>query len=99
MDELQEARREIDRVDRQMAQLFCRRMAAVRQVARYKARCGMAILDTGREEEVLAHNLAQLPDPQLAPYYEEYLRSQMELSRRYQAQLLAAEQPEKKDGL
>ena len=35
-NELEQARREIDAVDAEMAALFCRRMDAVRRVAAYK---------------------------------------------------------------
>lgn len=99
MDELQQAREMIDRVDQQMAELFCRRMAAVRQVARYKEARNLPVLDETREEQVVHKNLARLPDQELAPFYEEFIRSQMALSRRYQAQLLKAGRSEKKDGI
>lgn len=88
MDELQQARSDIDRIDRQMAQLFEQRMAAVQQVAAYKAAHGLPVLDAGREEQVVAKNLAYLKNPELAPYYEDSIRFQMQLSRQYQAQML-----------
>lgn len=99
MDELQKARQTIDRVDRQMAELFCQRMAAVRQVAKYKALYDLPVLDAQREERVVKKNLAHVPDPELAPFYEAFIRTQMNLSRQYQAQLLEAERSEEKDGL
>lgn len=88
MNELESARQKIDEIDRQMAALFEARMAAVRQVAAYKARCGMPILDQGREQQVIEKNLALLHDPKLAAYYKEYICCQMALSRRYQAEIL-----------
>ena len=45
MDELQQARVEIDAVDQEMARLFERRMAACRQVAQYKRERSLPILD------------------------------------------------------
>ena len=40
-NELEQARREIDAVDAEMAALFCRRMDAVRRVAAYKQARGL----------------------------------------------------------
>ncbi len=88
MNQLDEARRVIDHVDRQMAALFEQRMEAVRQVAAFKAEHSLPILNAGREEEVVAKNRALLEDPALFPYYEEFIRQVMALSRRYQAELL-----------
>lgn len=88
MDELQKARRIIDGVDRQMALLFEQRMEAVRQVVAYKRKHGLPIKDAGREDEVIQKNLALLEDQSLAPYYADYIRHQMALSRQYQARLL-----------
>ena len=88
MKELENARQKIDEIDRQMAALFEARMAAVRQVAAYKASCGMPILDQGREQQVIEKNLTLLHDQTLAPFYKEYICCQMALSRRYQAEFL-----------
>ena len=53
MDALQEARKIINEVDQQMAELFVRRMRAAEMVAGYKQAHGMPILDAVREEEVI----------------------------------------------
>ena len=53
-NELEQARREIDAVDAEMAALFCRRMDAVRRVAAYKQARGLPVLDASREEAVVA---------------------------------------------
>ncbi|EJX00023.1 protein containing Chorismate mutase domain protein [gut metagenome] len=88
MNQLEEARRVIDHVDRQMAALFEQRMEAVRHVAEFKATHGLPVLNREREEEVVSRNLALLEDPALYPYYETFIRDLMALSRRYQAELL-----------
>ena len=62
LDELQAARAEIDEIDAQMAALFCRRMEAVKQVAAYKRKHGMVVLDAAREEEVVRKSSARLGD-------------------------------------
>ena len=88
MDQLKEARAEIDRIDREMAGLFEARMAAVRRVAEYKAAKGLPVLDRSREAEVITGHTAFLQDAALAPYYQEFLRQQMAISRQFQADLL-----------
>ena len=50
MDALEQARREIDTVDAQLAALFERRMKAVLSVAEYKKAHGLPIFDAAREK-------------------------------------------------
>ena len=89
MDELQQAREEIDRVDREMAQLFVRRMRAVEQVADYKRAHGLPVFDGAREDAVIAKNSARVEDEDIRPYYVEFLRDTMKASRHYQRKRLS----------
>ena len=50
MDELQALRQEIDAVDKQMVELFRRRMDVTRRVGEYKAARGIPVLDQAREQ-------------------------------------------------
>ena len=93
-DCLQQAREVINEVDAQMAELFEKRMTAVKQVLAYKKEHNLPILDAAREQIVIEKGVARIQDPVLKPYYEELLIKQMELSRRYQKTLLAASQDE-----
>ena len=88
MNQLEQARAQIDTVDRQMAALFEQRMAAVRQVIEYKQATGMPILDSGREAQVIEKNTAYIAEDVLRPYYADLLRAQMAFSRQYQAYVL-----------
>ncbi len=88
MDELEQARREIDEVDAQLAALFERRMQAVMQVARYKKAHGLPIHDPAREELVLAKAAQRIQDPALRPYYLDHVRNRMAVARQYEALLL-----------
>ena len=90
-DLLAKARAEINEVDRQMAELFCRRFRAAEQVAAYKKSRGMPVLDPKREQEVIDRNAALIDDETLRAYYVCYLRSTMALSRQYQHRLLDGE--------
>ena len=53
MDELQELRREIDGIDRELVELFRRRMDVTARVGEYKRERGIPVLDQERERQVL----------------------------------------------
>ena len=74
MNQLEQARAQIDTVDRQMAALFEQRMAAVRQVIEYKQATGMPILDSGREAQVIEKNTAYIAEEVLRPFCPAFLR-------------------------
>ena len=88
MNELEQARREIDEADAQLAALFERRMRAVVQVALYKKAHGLPIHDPAREEQVLQKAADRIEDPALRPYYLDHVRNRMALARQYEALLL-----------
>lgn len=88
MENLDEARAKINAVDRQMAQLFCERMDAVREVAAYKKARGLPVLDAAREEAVVQKNLSLVKSDAYTAFYEDFIRHEMALSRAFQAQLL-----------
>ncbi len=88
MQTLEESRREIDRIDREMARLFEERMRTVAQVIEYKKVVGMPILDSSREAAVIEKNSAYIQDPALLDYYLRFIQAQMDLSKEYQRTLL-----------
>ena len=53
MNKLQTARETINRVDEEMAKLFCERMEAAKLVAEHKKEIGMPVFDAKREAEVI----------------------------------------------
>ena len=81
MDALEQARREIDTVDAQLAALFERRMKAVLSVAEYKKAHGLPIFDAAREKVVLDKAEARIGDPALRPYYRDHVQNMMEIGR------------------
>lgn len=85
---LEEARETINRVDREMARLFCERMNAVRSVAEYKMQHGLQIFDPEREKQVIERNSALIEDPELRSYYISFLIESMEVSKKFQHRLL-----------
>ena len=86
-NKLEEARRIINEIDSQMAELFVKRMKAVETVYEYKKELGLPILDQKREDEVIERNASLVEDPILKEYYIDYLKSLMSLSRTYQSRM------------
>ena len=83
-NKLEEARKIINEVDAQMAQLFVKRMKAAEMVYEHKKEYGLPILDSKREEAVIRNNTAQIEDDVLKGYYIDYLKHMMAISRAYQ---------------
>ncbi|MBE6551865.1 MAG: bifunctional chorismate mutase/prephenate dehydratase [Ruminococcaceae bacterium] len=88
---LETAREIIDSVDRKMAELFARRMEAVKLVAEHKAERGLPIFDEKREEQVIRKNSAFLASESEAvrTAYLDFLRDTMGISKKYQEYLLS----------
>ena len=83
-NKLEEARRIINEVDSQMAELFVKRMAAVKLVYEHKSEYGLPILDPKREDAVIEKNSALVDDEVVKEYYIDYLKHLMSVSRAYQ---------------
>ena len=83
-NKLEEARRIINEVDLQMAELFVKRMRAAELVFEHKMEYGLPILDQKREDAVIERNSALVDDVILKEYYIDYLKHLMSVSRAYQ---------------
>jgi len=88
MAELESAREIINSVDKQMAELFEKRMAAALKIAEYKKKNGLPVEDLARENEVIEKNLKNLKNEELSSYYVSFLKSNMEISKSYQHRVL-----------
>ncbi len=88
MTELERARRDIDEIDRAMAELFCRRMIASRSIAEYKKEHGLAVYDPAREAAVIEKASGRVTDQLLREYYVSFLGDLMKTSKAYQTRLM-----------
>ena len=88
MDSLQNARQKINQIDKQMAELFSERMQAAKEVAEYKKKCGMPIFDAERENALIENNSGYIEDSVIRSYYIDFLKSNMEISKKYQYRLI-----------
>ena len=91
MEDLSKLRQDIDRIDRQIVELFEERMGVSRQVAEYKIANGKKVLDRARELEKL-ETLGNLTDDSFNRHgIQELFQQIMAMSRKLQYQLLAEE--------
>lgn len=84
MTKLDEYRIEIDEIDRELVQLFEKRMETVLKVASYKKENGMEVLQSGREEVVLQKAVDNLNDKKYENDIREVFELLMRLSRESQ---------------
>lgn len=84
----EELRNEIDQIDRQLVQLFEKRMKVSTEIAEYKLRNDVPVLDAQREKMVINKNISYLNDRTLDTYISEFSKHLMELSRRRQQECL-----------
>jgi chorismate mutase/prephenate dehydratase len=89
-DRLDAARKIINEVDKEMAALFCRRMAAAKMVGEYKMARGLPVLDQKREDELVRRNVSYLEseDEDVRAGYACFLRNTMSVSRHYQQKMM-----------
>ena len=62
MSLLDDYRTQIDSIDAKLVPLFLERMAVTQKVGEYKKQNGLPVLDSGREQEVIAAKTAPPPD-------------------------------------
>ena len=86
--ELNEARERIRAVDEEMAALFVKRMQAVTAVAEYKRGHGLPIEDKAQEARMQKERSALIEDAALRPFYVQFLRGTIEISKRWQHLLM-----------
>lgn len=87
-DKLQQARESINDIDKQMAELFVKRMEATKLVAEYKKEHGLPIIDVSREEQVISRNSKFIEDDELRSFYVNFIQSTMDISKSYQRKSL-----------
>ena len=83
-NKLDKARKIINEVDSQMAELFVKRMRAAEMVYEHKKEFGLPILDQARENAVIEKNIGLIEDDVLKGYYIDFLKNTMSISRAYQ---------------
>ena len=88
MDKLEQARLEINDIDREMAELFARRMKATKSIAEYKKERGLPIYDASRESVVIQRNAENIKDYAIRSYFVKFLQEEMAISKQYQESII-----------
>ncbi len=89
MRDLNEIRMDIDRVDRDLLELYLMRMELVEEVAEYKTANGMKVLDAAREQEKLNALTGWINTEEERQEVTELFTEIMRLSRARQERFLA----------
>lgn len=92
MVDLEKARNSINRIDKEMASLFEERMIAVKDIALYKKQVGLQVYDEKREQEVINNNSSYIDNNEFLPYYVNFIKSNMKISRAYQRRIISGTQ-------
>lgn len=85
MKDLNQCRIEIDEIDKQMIQLFEKRMNIAKDVVSYKLENNMEIFQREREKQVIDKNLKYIKNDSLKDYASYFIQNMMNISKSYQA--------------
>lgn len=91
MNKLEKARVQIDKIDREMQDLFIERMHAVEEVVNFKIASGKEVLDRSREQKLIEKNLGYLSEEKYKKEYESFLKSMLMISKDYQRSIINKE--------
>ncbi len=85
---LSECRNEIDKIDKELVELFEKRMNVAINVAKYKIENNIPIFNGAREAEVIEKNINRLNNKDYSKLTEKFFTHLMELSRSLQADII-----------
>lgn len=85
---LSECRNEIDKIDKELVELFEKRMNVAINVAKYKIENNIPIFNGAREAEVIEKNINRLNNKEYSRLTEKFFTHLMELSRSLQADII-----------
>lgn len=88
MGNLEDYRKEIDSIDRELVSLFEKRMNVALKVGEYKKERNMPIFHSKREEEVIVKNISLLNNKDYSEVTRSFFESIMELSRSLQGNII-----------
>ncbi|MCR1952458.1 prephenate dehydratase [Clostridium sp. DSM 100503] len=88
MSELEEYRKEIDSIDKELISLFEKRMEVAVKVGEYKKKNKLPIFNGKREEEVIEKNIKKLNNSSYMDIGRSFFENLMELSRSLQSNVI-----------
>lgn len=87
MSRLDEDRKKIDTIDKQIAELFEERFNVVKDVIDYEIENRLPILNSGREKEITEKNTNRIQDEDIREYFKVWYEELLLLSKEYQKQI------------
>lgn len=81
--ELKDLRIELDKIDKELAELFEKRMEVIENVRIVKLENNLPILDANREKSMKEKNNEFIKNKEFLPYYNEFLMSCTSISKQY----------------
>ena len=88
MTKLDESRKKINEIDKQMSKLFEQRMLISKDIAKYKVENGLPILDKNREQELINKNSNYVKNTTIREYYISFLENTLNISKKYQSRIM-----------
>lgn len=86
--DLLEMRTILDEIDQNMVKFFEKRMQCIEDIIQYKIKHDLPVLDRNRENEIIAKNSLFLEDAKWLPYYEDFIKSILIQSKKYQGSFI-----------
>lgn len=92
MNELENLREKIDAIDKEMIALFEKRMDIVANIAAYKIKNNLPVLNQNREDIVVSKVKSTVKNKDYADSAADLIKNIMEISKKFQQKLISKQQ-------
>ena len=92
MNELENLREKIDTIDKEMIALFEKRMDVVADIAAYKIKNNLPVLNQNREDIVVSKVKSTVKNKEYADSAADLIKDIMEISKKFQQKLISKQQ-------
>jgi len=92
MNELENLREKIDAIDKEMIALFEKRMDIVADIAAYKIKNNLPILNQNREDIVISKVKAIVKNKDYTDSAIDFIKDIMEISKKFQQKIISKQQ-------
>lgn len=91
MKDLDQYRKEIDKIDEELIALFEKRMGVSKDIVNYKKEHGLPVFQPEREQSVIEKNTSRIKEEALKSYGATFIQDLMNVSKAYQSSFLDIE--------
>ena len=92
MNELENLRERIDTIDKELIALFEERMNVVNDIAKYKIKNNLPILNQNREDIVISKAKAIVKNKDYTDSAIDFIKNIMEISKKFQQKIISKQQ-------